>query len=77
MILGSTCFYSNVRVSIMVAEQDNKIVAYIVSSQRTETSGRIISVGVLKKYLCQGIGSILVSAMYPIFAANMLESTIL
>jgi predicted GNAT family acetyltransferase len=61
----------------MVAEQDNKIVAYIISSQRTETSGRIISVGVLKKYLCQGIGSILVSAMCPIFAANMLESTIL
>ena len=56
-------FYGNVGECFMVAEQEGNVVGYIVGCRQTDTVGGILSVGVLKKYQGQGIGSELILAI--------------
>jgi len=66
-------FYEMVGDGFLVAEEDGKVVGYIVGYRSAENEGHIFSVGVKEKYRGKGIGSELIRAICDIFVANGLK----
>lgn len=66
-------FYETVEDGFLVAEQDEKIVGYVVGYRSAENEGHIFSVGVKEEYRGRGIGTALIHAICDIFVANGLR----
>ncbi|AKB16887.1 Ribosomal-protein-S18p-alanine acetyltransferase [Methanosarcina sp. WWM596] len=66
-------FYEMVGDGFLVAEQDEKVVGYVVGYRSAENEGHIFSVGVKKEYRGRGIGTELIHAICDIFVANCLK----
>ncbi|HWQ48567.1 MAG TPA: ribosomal protein S18-alanine N-acetyltransferase [Methanosarcina sp.] len=66
-------FYETVGDGFLVAEQDGKIVGYVVGYRSAESEGHIFSVGVKEEYRGKGIGTALIHAICDIFVANGLR----
>ncbi len=66
-------FYETVGDGFLVAEQDGKVVGYVVGYSSAENEGHIFSVGVREKYRRRGIGTGLIHAICDIFVANGLR----
>ena len=66
-------FYETVRDGFLVAEQDGKVVGYVVGYRSAENEGHIFSVGVKEEYRGRGIGTGLIHAICDIFVANGLR----
>lgn len=66
-------FYETVGDGFLVAEQDEKIVGYVVGYRSAENEGHIFSVGVKEEYRGRGIGTALIHAICDIFVANGLR----
>jgi ribosomal-protein-alanine N-acetyltransferase len=66
-------FYETVGEGFLVAEQDGKVVGYVVGYRSGENEGHIFSVGVKEEYRGRGIGTALIHAICDIFVANGLR----
>ncbi|MDY0129844.1 MAG: ribosomal protein S18-alanine N-acetyltransferase [Methanosarcina vacuolata] len=66
-------FYETVGDGFLVAEQDGKVVGYVVGYRSGENEGHIFSVGVKEEYRGRGIGTSLIHAICDIFVANGLR----
>jgi len=66
-------FYEMVGDGFLVAEQDGKVVGYIVGYRSAENEGHIFSVGVKEEYQGKGIGTELILAICDMFVANGLK----
>src|SRR5674476_79827 len=67
-------FYEMVVDGFLVAEQNGKVVGYIVGYRSAENEGHIFSVGVKEEYRGRGIGTELIHKICDIFVANGLKS---
>ncbi len=70
-------FYEMVGDSFLVAEQDGKVVGYVVGYRSAENEGHIFSIGVKEEYRGRRIGTGLIHAICDIFVANGLKYAIL
>ncbi|MCO5381843.1 MAG: ribosomal protein S18-alanine N-acetyltransferase [Methanosarcina barkeri] len=66
-------FYEMVGDSFLVAEQDGKVVGYVVGYRSAENEGHIFSIGVKEEYRGRRIGTGLIHAICDIFVANGLK----
>jgi [ribosomal protein S18]-alanine N-acetyltransferase len=66
-------FYEMVGDGFLVAEQDGKVVGYVVGYRSAENEGHIFSVGVREEYRGRGIGTELIHMICGIFVANGLK----
>jgi [ribosomal protein S18]-alanine N-acetyltransferase len=66
-------FYEMVGAGFLVAEQDGKVVGYVVGYRSAENEGHIFSVGVKEEYRGKGIGTELIHNICDMFVANGLK----
>jgi [ribosomal protein S18]-alanine N-acetyltransferase len=66
-------FYETVGEGFLVAEQDGKVVGYVVGYRSAENEGHIFSVGVKEEYRGRGIGTGLINAICDTFVATGLR----
>lgn len=66
-------FYEMVGDGFLVAEQDGKVVGYIVGYRSAENEGHIFSIGVKEGYRGKGIGTELIQALCDMFVVNGLK----
>ena len=66
-------FYEMVGDGFLVAEEDGKVVGYVVGYRSAENEGHIFSVGVKEEYRGRGIGTELIYTICDIFVANGLK----
>ncbi len=66
-------FYEMVGDGFLVAEENRKVVGYVVGYRSAEGEGHIFSVGVKEQYRGRGIGTQLIHSICDIFVANRLK----
>lgn len=66
-------FYETVGDGFLVAEQDGKVVGYVVGYRSAENEGHIFSIGVKEEYRRRGIGTALIHAICDLFVVNGLK----
>lgn len=66
-------FYEMVGDGFLVAEQDGKVVGYVVGYRSAENEGHIFSIGVKEEYRGKGIGTGLIIAICDMFVVNGLK----
>ena len=66
-------FYEMVGDGFLVAEQDGKVVGYVVGYRSAENEGHIFSIGVREEYRGRGIGTELINTICGIFVAKGLK----
>lgn len=66
-------FYEMVGAGFLVAENNRKVVGYIVGYRSAENEGHIFSIGVKEEYRGRGIGTELIYTICDMFVANGLK----